>query len=81
MDASAEERATAGQVKGALMPIGKAAPTLEKVAITADMKVRLPACFCCALAFPCLCYLLLLQLRTLIGSSGVHECACIVNCM
>jgi hypothetical protein len=40
MDASAEECATAAQVKGALMPISKAAPTLEKVAITGDMKVR-----------------------------------------
>jgi hypothetical protein len=40
MDASAEERATAAQVKGALMPISKAAPSLEKVAITGDMKVR-----------------------------------------
>jgi hypothetical protein len=40
MDASAEECKTASQVKGALMPISKAAPALEKVAITPDMKVR-----------------------------------------
>jgi large subunit ribosomal protein L13e len=38
MDASAEECKTASQAKGALMPISKAAPALEKVAITADMK-------------------------------------------
>eukprot|EP00882_Tetradesmus_deserticola_P000153 GHRQ01000172.1.p1 GENE.GHRQ01000172.1~~GHRQ01000172.1.p1 ORF type:complete len:232 (+),score=101.75 GHRQ01000172.1:64-696(+) len=38
MDASAEECATAGQAKGVLMPISKAQPTLEKVAITSDMK-------------------------------------------
>lgn len=41
MDASAEERSTVSQVKGTLLPITKAAPTLEKVAITADMKVSL----------------------------------------
>lgn len=39
MDASAEECQTATQHKGTLLPITKAAPTLEKVAITADMKV------------------------------------------
>jgi large subunit ribosomal protein L13e len=38
MDASAEECQTATQHKGTVMPISKAAPTLEKVAITADMK-------------------------------------------
>jgi hypothetical protein len=31
--------AAAAQVKGAIMPISKEAPALEKVAITADMKV------------------------------------------
>lgn len=40
MDSSAEECQTATQHKGTVMPISKAAPTLEKVAITADMKVR-----------------------------------------
>jgi hypothetical protein len=40
MDASAEECQTATQHKGTLLPIVKAAPTLEKVAITADMKVN-----------------------------------------
>jgi len=39
MDASAEECSTATQLKGPIMPITKAAPTLEKMAITADMKV------------------------------------------
>lgn len=38
MDGSAEECQTATQLKGAIQPISKAAPTLEKVAITADMK-------------------------------------------
>ncbi|WIA17463.1 hypothetical protein OEZ85_014307 [Tetradesmus obliquus] len=38
MDASAEECKTAGQAKGTLMPVVKAAPALEKVAITGDMK-------------------------------------------
>jgi hypothetical protein len=41
MDGSAEECQTATQLKGAIQPISKAAPTLEKVAITADMKVGL----------------------------------------
>jgi len=40
MDASAEECQTATQHKGTVMPISKAAPTLEKVALTADLKVR-----------------------------------------
>lgn len=40
MDASAEAVQTATQHKGTVMPISKAAPTLEKVALTADMKVR-----------------------------------------
>jgi hypothetical protein len=44
MDASAEECQTATQHKGTVMPISKAAPTLEKVAITADMKVRGGVC-------------------------------------
>lgn len=35
-----EECKTAAQLKGTLMPISKAAPTLEKVAITQAMKVR-----------------------------------------
>ena len=39
MDASAEECQTATQHKGTVMPISKAAPTLEKMAITAEMKV------------------------------------------
>jgi hypothetical protein len=39
MDASAEAVQTATQHKGTVMPISKAAPTLEKVALTADMKV------------------------------------------
>jgi hypothetical protein len=40
MDASAEECQTATQHKGTVLPISKAAPTLEKMAITAEMKVR-----------------------------------------
>ncbi len=39
-DAAAEELATAAQLKGKLMPVSTPAPALEKVAITADMKVR-----------------------------------------
>ena len=39
MDASVEDAKTATQQKGTILPISKAAPTLEKVAITADMKV------------------------------------------
>ena len=39
MDASAEAVQTATQHKGTVMPISKAAPTLEKVALTADMRV------------------------------------------
>ncbi|KAF8058400.1 RPL13 [Scenedesmus sp. PABB004] len=38
MDASADECKTATQLKGAVMPITKAAPKLEKVTITAEMK-------------------------------------------
>jgi hypothetical protein len=40
MDASVEDAKTATQLKGTILPISKAAPTLEKMAITADMKVR-----------------------------------------
>jgi hypothetical protein len=39
MDSSAEDLKTVTQVTGALQPITKEAPKLEKVAITADMKV------------------------------------------
>jgi len=38
MDVSVEDAKTATQHKGTILPISKAAPTLEKVAITADMK-------------------------------------------
>lgn len=38
-DASAEELQTAAQLKGKLLPATKAAAALEKVAVTADMKV------------------------------------------
>jgi large subunit ribosomal protein L13e len=39
-DALAEELKTATQLKGALLPITKSKPALEKVAITADMKAQ-----------------------------------------
>lgn len=39
MDASAEACQTATQHTGTIMPITKAAPALEKVAITEEMKV------------------------------------------
>lgn len=38
-DAAAEELATAAQLKGKLMPAAKPAAALEKVAVTAEMKV------------------------------------------
>eukprot|EP00879_Flechtneria_rotunda_P000168 GHRR01000238.1.p1 GENE.GHRR01000238.1~~GHRR01000238.1.p1 ORF type:complete len:211 (+),score=62.11 GHRR01000238.1:137-769(+) len=38
LDASAEERQTASQLKGIIMPISRAGPTLEKAAITEEMK-------------------------------------------
>ncbi len=37
-DASAEELAAVSQLKGAVMPIVKEAPALEKVTVTAEMK-------------------------------------------
>jgi large subunit ribosomal protein L13e len=38
-DASAEQLQTAQQLKGKLLPGSKAAAAVEKVAVTADMKV------------------------------------------
>jgi large subunit ribosomal protein L13e len=38
-DASAEELSAAAQLRGPLLPMTKAAPTLEKVAVTEEMKV------------------------------------------
>jgi hypothetical protein len=55
-DSPAEELAAAQQLRGPLLPAAKAAPALEKVAVTEEMKVRwvsaggpvldVPQCYC-----------------------------------